>query len=421
MSFITKLWKNRESEYPTRRILTNTSDGTTTTVTVERSEGVITEAGDTFDANTMNEMEARIASAFTAEEAKTGDLADLETTDKTSLVAAINEAAQGGGGGGSSTLAGLTDVDINLPTNGQVLKYNAATEEWVNANESGGGGGGTAADVSYDNTDSGLQATDVQDAIDEVAGGYVKKDFAIIEGTASIMATSTNDAAINATGNDTHGAKMGVYNNKVAGSMHMNMSTTGVKELVVFDGNARRSVLIAQDAAGNYSGDIIDMIDEKADIASPAFTGTPTAPTPTAGDDSTKIATTAFVQGMKPTVIKNGDIFQSGSTSLPSSTSFKTVGSFTVEAGTYLFIGSCRFEKNASGYRKFCLSETEDGGSIGAFNLVMTPPVTNQDITQNQLTTIIAPTATKTYYFNAAQNSGSTLSCTPRYTLVKLA
>lgn len=33
----------------------------------------------------------------------------------------------------------------------------------------------------------------------------------------------------------------------------------------------------------------------KADLASPALTGTPTAPTPTAGDASTKIATTAFV------------------------------------------------------------------------------------------------------------------------------
>jgi len=35
----------------------------------------------------------------------------------------------------------------------------------------------------------------------------------------------------------------------------------------------------------------------KAPLASPAFTGTPTAPTPTAGDNSTKVATTAFVQG----------------------------------------------------------------------------------------------------------------------------
>lgn len=38
-------------------------------------------------------------------------------------------------------------------------------------------------------------------------------------------------------------------------------------------------------------------IADKAPLASPAFTGTPTAPTPTTGDDSTKIATTAFVQG----------------------------------------------------------------------------------------------------------------------------
>ena len=35
---------------------------------------------------------------------------------------------------------------------------------------------------------------------------------------------------------------------------------------------------------------------ELAPKASPAFTGTPTAPTPTAGDDSTKIATTEYVQ-----------------------------------------------------------------------------------------------------------------------------
>jgi hypothetical protein len=34
----------------------------------------------------------------------------------------------------------------------------------------------------------------------------------------------------------------------------------------------------------------------KANIASPSFTGTPTAPTPTSNDNSTKIATTAFVQ-----------------------------------------------------------------------------------------------------------------------------
>ena len=37
-------------------------------------------------------------------------------------------------------------------------------------------------------------------------------------------------------------------------------------------------------------------LDDKADLASPSLTGTPTAPTPAQSDDSTQIATTAFVQ-----------------------------------------------------------------------------------------------------------------------------
>ena len=48
----------------------------------------------------------------------------------------------------------------------------------------------------------------------------------------------------------------------------------------------------------NIDNVLYDLRDtEKAPLASPAFTGTPTAPTPSAGDDSTKIATTAYVQG----------------------------------------------------------------------------------------------------------------------------
>lgn len=307
MSYNRKTWQNRNSEHPYRRTLTDTTSGTSQTVDVIRAEGVITTEGDAFDANTMNNMEARIADEFSLLNQKVGDLTQLETEAKNSLVEAINEVAESGGGGGSSTLAGLTDTNIVNQTNGQILKWDSMILKWVNADE---GNGGTASSVAYDNTDSGLQATDVQDAIDEVAGGYVKKDFAIIQGTASIMATSTNDGAINATGNDTHGANMGVYNSEVDGSMHMNMSTTGMKELVVYDGNSVRSVVIAQDAAGNYSGDLIDMIDEKADIASPAFTGNPTAPTQTAGDDSTKIATTAFIQDAidNATKYKAGDV-----------------------------------------------------------------------------------------------------------------
>ena len=45
----------------------------------------------------------------------------------------------------------------------------------------------------------------------------------------------------------------------------------------------------------NFATTMTNLIAEKAPLASPALTGTPTAPTPDAGDSSTKIATTAFV------------------------------------------------------------------------------------------------------------------------------
>jgi len=50
-----------------------------------------------------------------------------------------------GGGGGSSSLAGLSDVNLTTPTDGQVLTYDGNSSEWVNANA--GGGGGDVMDV----------------------------------------------------------------------------------------------------------------------------------------------------------------------------------------------------------------------------------------------------------------------------------
>ena len=60
--------------------------------------------------------------------------------------------------------------------------------------------------------------------------------------------------------------------------------------------------LLAGKANGAHSHAVSDVtglqtaLDAKAPLASPALTGTPTAPTPTAGDNTTKLATTAFVQ-----------------------------------------------------------------------------------------------------------------------------
>ena len=65
--YVGKTWVDRISEYPTRRLLTDTTDPTDTKeVYVTRQEGTVTEAGDVFDASTMNGLESRINSAFNA-------------------------------------------------------------------------------------------------------------------------------------------------------------------------------------------------------------------------------------------------------------------------------------------------------------------------------------------------------------------
>lgn len=43
--------------------------------------------------------------------------------------------------GGASAVSDLTDVDLSNLANGQILKYNATSQKWENANESGGGSG----------------------------------------------------------------------------------------------------------------------------------------------------------------------------------------------------------------------------------------------------------------------------------------
>lgn len=67
-----------------------------------------------------------------------------------------------------TAFANMSDVDFDNLQNGQVPVWNASSRKWENG--SGGGGGSSASQVSYDNTISGLTATDVQDAIDEVYG-----------------------------------------------------------------------------------------------------------------------------------------------------------------------------------------------------------------------------------------------------------
>jgi hypothetical protein len=75
----------------------------------------------------------------------------------------------------------------------------------------------------------------------------------------------------------------------------------------------------------------------RAAIASPSFTGTPTAPTPSAGDSSTKIATTAFLAPAAwttPTLLNSWVNYGSGG--------YSNAGSYVDAAGTVHLQGAIK-------------------------------------------------------------------------------
>ncbi len=77
-----------------------------------------------------------------------------------------------------------------------------------------------------------------------------------------------------------------------------------------------------KDSEGDYVDIDLTLSDGYAPLESPAFTGTPTAPTPGVSDDSTKVATTAFVQDVVDS-LDAGDIAYSSSATYNNGTAGK--------------------------------------------------------------------------------------------------
>lgn len=92
MAFVKKTWKDRIAEFPTRRRLTK-EDNTSELVTVAREEGTLSQEGDAFSAENMNDLENRIDAEFTELNGKlswkplipkktiTGDFSDFSNID----------------------------------------------------------------------------------------------------------------------------------------------------------------------------------------------------------------------------------------------------------------------------------------------------------------------------------------------------
>lgn len=130
------------------------------------------------------------------------------------------------------------------------------------------------------------------------------------------------------------GAVVGIlFSEAVPASATLNINATGAKAIKVdgaaigaTDIRASKFALLQYDgtawnllnhASTATTGNVQSQLNLLAPKASPALTGTPTAPTPAASDDSTKIATTAFVMRQIPitapaeTIVTIGDLIAS--------------------------------------------------------------------------------------------------------------
>jgi len=124
---------------------------------------------------------------------------------------------------------------------------------------------------------------------------------------------------------------------------------------------------------------IATAISTKADLASPTFTGTPTLPTGTVAvtqstsDDSTKIATTAFVQAV--TLAVKNELYPVGSiyTNATSSTNPGTLLGF----GTWTAFGAGRVMVGLDAGNALFDTAEETGGSADAVNVSHTHTATS--------------------------------------------
>lgn len=252
--------------------------------------------------------------------------------------------------------------DPSNPVAGQVY-FNTTTHrfrvytgtEW---NEMGTGGGTVTSVAVSNDTDGGLSVSgspitsagtitighnNVLDSAQTTSGLYpikIDKNGHISEyGTAVGTVSTTADGLAPAFSNANKDTSTDIANTDylydATTGKYQKLPATAFSDTTYTDGTAGYTLKAKQDGSGNV------ITTTYAPLASPALTGTPTAPTATAGDNSTQIATTAFVtsaiSGITGAMIFKGTVGTGGTagTSLPT-TGVKVGDTYKVASdGTY--------------------------------------------------------------------------------------
>jgi hypothetical protein len=175
------------------------------------------------------------------------------------------------------------------------------------------------------------------------------------------LAVSNNLSDLNNVGTARTNLGLGTASTKDTGVANGNVIVADATGLPVIDGSQLTGITATDSTKLAISNNLSDLNNvgtartnlglvigtDVAAIASPAFTGSPTAPTQSAGDDSTKIATTEYVESAVSAV---GGMTYSAITADPAPAvvnyHYSCTGSFTITLPTSQSAGSKIVVKN---------------------------------------------------------------------------
>lgn len=120
--------------------------------------------------------------------------------------------------------------------------------------------------------------------------------------------------------------------------------TNEAVNLAVTSGSAAGTISVnSNDVAVNGFSALANSVSGKADVNSPAFTGTPTSVTPTTGDNSTKIATTAFVKTTVDNAISSAGFPSDATVTALANRVSQVETAVGAVAGAYVYKGTCTY------------------------------------------------------------------------------
>lgn len=204
MAFKKKTWVDRMVEFAGRRKLTNVSTSAAQIIDVERAEGAVSQEGDAFSAENMNDLEKRISDAF-ADVPSGYKIADNDTTNNSEFLATARVAYEHG----LEIDALSRDLDVGSDsgmTIGSMVKAiydkvinSAAISGHLRGGRSRGGSG--TGEVTFNNIKKGSTITISSVVIPSGAGEAIKTTVdgdIVITGAGSYTLTKDGTVKITA-------------------------------------------------------------------------------------------------------------------------------------------------------------------------------------------------------------------------------